>query len=794
MQKCVDHAAGCWRPALLVAGLAFAFAAAGQAPDQEPRLETIALPQQPVQNAAAQPQALETVVISATRTGDTLAKTATSVTVVRELDLRQTNISDLEALSDRLPNAQLALTPTNTFLFVRGLGTGSVRSAEQSVGFFVDGVFLGRPQAALFDFLDLKQVELLRGPQGALLGKNTVAGAVNIKTAAPTSEPEGFAELLTGSDGQRRARAALSGPVTDTLSARIAYSETDDDGVLYNTTQQRRDLAQPGRAARIKLSWQPLEEAQFEALVQSTRLRQTGDSFQLSQASEQTLALYRRYDPETSTDINDHRTHTDHRQSGALIEGEDVILTADWSPAFGRLRAIVNVSGQDAVTDFDLDISPAPLLSFPSIEHYRQRSVELRFDDRYGWGDISTGLYYFGSDLDLGVDAVAFANGVDGFVGPLIDSNTGLPAGAAVSSALDLLAAALPQGSPFDPAALGIGRSRHTLVQEQATVSAFGTARWNLSRRYSLRLDARLTREAKRGDQQIVFDGVTGPLLGQALGEEEYTLQARRREVDFSPRLSLLAQFARSFSGYLTVGQGFKSGGFNNLAAVPERAEFDGEHSTTYEAGLRLGSWRGLSGSLGLFYTDFDNLQVASLDGTEFFVGNAAKAHTQGLELSLTWKLLGGALTLGTDLGYLDAQYDRYENAPATAASGDDSQDLSGRVLQRAPRFSGNLRLDTLSRLPLLELPVGFGVVAEGASHQFLSVDLDPIDSQPGYLRYNAYAGISDRSGKLSLRLIGRNLSDKTVRREAGDVAIVGAHFVGLYPPRSLAAELGYRF
>ena len=737
--------------------------------------------------SASAPEALDAVVVTATRTRDSLAKTPISVSVTRDQQLRETNIKNIESLSARLPNAQLALTPTNTFLFVRGLGTGGVRSAEQSVGIFVDNVFLGRPQAALFDFLDVEQVELLRGPQGALLGKNTVAGALNIKTAPVTRQPEGYIEALSGSEGQQRVRGAYSNALTDTLAARIAYSETREDGTLFNTTQQRVDLARPGRAGRAKLQWTPSDTWDVALSVQSARVRQTGDSFELSQASDQTLAIYRRYDPETAADISDGRTHTDHQQSGAVINGDDLILSSKLALEAGSLQLIASASEQDTVADFDLDISPAPLLSFPSIEAYGQRSVEVRYNRPVGWGQFTIGANYFRSALDLQADIELFGNGVNGFSAPLLDRSTGLPiAGLASQTLSSLLGTA-----GIDP--LGSGQSRHRLIQQQDSYSGFGVVRWDVLERLRLQLDGRLTRETKRGDQSIVFTGVSGPLLGRVLGEEEYRLLAERTETDFSPRLSALFQLRPKLSSYLTLAQGFKSGGFNNLAAVAERAEFKGEQSYTAEAGLRLRSELGVSGALTVFRTRFKNLQVAALDGTEFFVGNAARARTQGVELSARWRSSFG-LGLSSELGYLDARYDQYRGAPATADSGEESQDLSGRVLQRAPKFSGSLQADFLSVLPVVRLPVAVGVVAEGASHQFLNIDLDPIDSQPGTLRYNAYLGVSDPSQRFSLRLIGRNLTDEVVRREAADVAVVGAHSVGLFPPRSLAAELGYRF
>lgn len=743
-------------------------------PQQEGR------PQQPS-------EALDIVVVTATRSKDPIAKTPISVVVTRDQQLRETNIKSVESLSARLPNAQLALTPTNTFLFVRGLGTGGVRSAEQSVGIFVDGVFLGRPQAALFDFLDVEQVELLRGPQGALLGKNTVAGALNIKTAAVTRKPEGYLEVLGGSDGQQRVRGAYSTALSKTLAGRIAYSETDDDGTLFNTTQQRRDLARPGRAGRAKLQWLPTDDLDIGLSVQSARLRQTGDSFELSRANDQTLAIYRRYDPETAADINDGKTHTDHKQSGALIKGDDLILSAKLALKTGSVQFIGSTSQQDTLADFDLDVSPVPLLSFPSIEGYSQRSAELRYNLPVSWGQITLGTYYFQSDLDLLVDINLFSDGADAFAAPLVDEATGLPIAGLASQTLGRLLGAV------GVAPIGSGQSRHHLIQQQKSYAGFGVLRWDVMERLRLQLDGRLTRETKRGDQSIVFNGSTGRVLGEALGEEEYTLLAKRSETDFSPRASALFQITTPLSSYFTVAQGFKSGGFNNLAAVPERAEFKGEQSFTTEAGIRLKSTYGVSGAVTVFRTRFKNLQVAALDGTEFFVGNAARARTQGVELSARWRSSFG-LGVGTELGYLDAKYDRYEGAPAVAGSSENSQDLSGRTLQRAPKFSGSVQVDYLTLLPFVRLPAALGVVAEGASHQFLNIDLDPIDAQPSAVRYNAYAAISDRSQAFTLRLIGRNLTDKVVRREAADIAIVGAHSVGLFPPRSVAAELGYRF
>lgn len=774
------------------------------AQDDVETVDTIPVPQDEPRGPAddAPPdddvQTFDAVVISATPTADTLSQTPISVSVTTDTELRETNVTDLENLSDRLPNAQLALTPTNTFLFVRGLGTGSVRSAEQSVGFFVDGVYLGRPQVALFDFLDLDQVELLRGPQGAILGKNTVAGAVNVRTASANPYLEGYAEFLGGDDDRRRGRAALSGPITDTLAGRVAFSETREDGHLFNTTKDRFDLARPGQGGRGKLQWTPNDLIYTELTVQAAKILQNGDSFELSQASEQTLQLFRQFDPETSADITDSTTHTDHPDSGARIDGSDVIGRVEWTPDFGSFRVLASTSEQDVVADLDLDISPAPFLNLPSVESYRQCSLELRFDRETPWGDYSVGVFGFRSDLDLAVDIVVFDQGGAAFAAPVLNSMAP-GSGDAAMAAIGALGPALGVAEVDDLVSVDRGASLHRLIQQQTTYSVFGSTRWYLDDIWTVRLDARWTRETKAGNQVLQHEGPTGQALGEVLGEEEYTLNAERTETDVSPRLSVLAEITPALSSYVTVARGFKSGGFNNLAAVPERAEFQEENSETYEAGLRLQTGFGVSGSLGLFHTEFDNLQVAALDGTEFFVGNAAAATTQGAELSARWDSTFGAY-VAADLGYLRARYDDYVGAPARAdqSSGPGepppSQDLSGRVLQRAPRWSGSLQVGAVAPLPWLDWPVGIGAVAEGASHQFLNIDLDPIDAQPGYVRYNAFAGLAGPKQRFSVRLIGRNLTDEVVRREAADVAVVGAHQVGLFPPRSVSLEAGYRF
>lgn len=732
----------------------------------------------------ADAELLAPVVVTASKEQTPLGSVAGSVAVVKDEELRASNITDLENLSDALPNTSFDVTPTNTYLFIRGLGTGEVRSAEQSVGLFVDGIYFGRPQLALFDFLDLEQVEVLRGPQGALLGKNTIAGAINLKSAATTDAASGFFEGLRGGDGNRRLRGAFSRSLGAGFSGRLAFSEVQDGGYLPNTTLDRIDLARPGRGARAKLSWQGEDDWRATLSATSTRIRQRGDGFKLVSATDETLALFRRYDPETLADRTSYQTSTDNSASRGDIDGETYGLQIENRWGDTRVQLLGGASRQKTVADFDADFGPAPILTFPSLEHYRQSSIELRSDTRFDWGALRAGYYRFGSQLNLDVNIRALPQGLAAIALPLGSSQA--------DTAFTDLVQGLAAGSAPDDALTDT--SQHRLRQDQQTDSLFFSGEWNLTARSTLRADGRLTRERKKGDVTLSYEK-TGVIFQGFLNEQPYDIQRTRIEKDFSPRLSALFKFQPRLTGFMTYGRGFKSGGFNNIAPTGEQAEFDAERSQTFEFGARYNP-RGLALQLEAtaFKTSFKDLQVAVFNGTNFFVDNAARARSQGLELAGKWLPLKN-LAFTAAAAYLDARYQEFSNAPAPAGGDSQTQDLAGRPLVRAPNLSGSFgsQLDLL--IPYTQLPLVLGITAQGQSKTYINIDLDEIDSQGAFVRYNAFVVLASPDRRWRLSLIGRNLTGEVVRRESADVPLfTGSHFGSLDAPRTLAAELGYRF
>src|SRR5690606_39059816 len=184
------------------------------------------------------------VVVTSRRRRELLQHVPIPVSVVGGTLAEESGAFNVNRLKEMVPTVQLySSNPRNTGLSIRGLGTtfGLTNDGiDPGVGFYVDGVYYARPAATTLDFIDIEQIEVLRGPQGTLFGKNTVAGAFNVTTRRPTFTPEGRAELSYGNYGFIQAKASVSGPLSQHLAARLSFSGTQRDGVLYNVATQQR--------------------------------------------------------------------------------------------------------------------------------------------------------------------------------------------------------------------------------------------------------------------------------------------------------------------------------------------------------------------------------------------------------------------------------------------------------------------------------------------------------------------------------------------------------------------------
>lgn len=668
-------------------------------------------------------------------------------------------------------------------LYIRGIGSHATAQTgfDPSVGVFVDGIYFGRATAALFPLLDVAQLELIRGPQGALLGRNTLAGALSVTTQDPGERAQGYLEAGAGADQRFATRAAISLPLGEAWGLRLAGMSQGRDGEILNTTLAREEDSPRLGAGRVKLSWRPAGRLSATLGMEHGEFRTDSFAAQLSTSPPEYLTFFRVYDPATETDRLDGRRASDVAETSERRRGTAATLRVDL--ALGDEHILTLLSGAARAryrADLDPDFSPLPLLTLSLDEDYRHWSQEIRLT---GSGDplsYAAGLYVFGARLRHDNAFVAFPQGGLSLPAPLLP--------------VDLLPISVVT-DPFDPAT---DRSRQHQDQDQDHASAYAEAEWRYARRASVVAGLRWTTERKRVRAANDFDG-TGLLFSQVLGQEAFSTRLQQRESRWSPRLALRFEPSDSASAYLSFATGFKAGGYSLLAPTEDTLAYGPESARALESGLRTLLWqRRLQLNLSLFATDYRDLQVASFDGTRFVTLNAARARIDGAELEGRLALFRG-LGLTASLGWLDARYRSFPNAEAQttqadlATGGEPSQDLRGAPLPRAPRRSGAVGIEFASGLFGTSWSWIASVDAVHRSRTFLQLDLDPVDTQPAYWQIHAGALFHSALSNFSLNIVCQNLTDEIVTTDANDLPLfAGAHWARVEAGRSWIASLRY--
>ena len=691
-----------------------------------------------------------------------------SITVLDGEKMQAARLSTVDDLSRYAANTQFSKNQ----LFIRGIGTGANLGFDPSVPLFVDGVFLGRGTAALMPFWDLAQVEVIRGPQGTLLGKNSTGGALSLRTTEPGEQRGGSLAAVHGDLDPLTLRAAVDLPLAQDWALRLSGLQESLGAYGDNSALDEETLGRRSRGLRARLQWRPEGDWSGWLSLEANRTSLERFGSELSAATPASLALYRQYDPQTDARL-DYHSSTDTEGSEADRRAASATLNLEWGGEDLRFTSLSNVSGSRLGYFYDADYSPVPLLTLAFDEDYRQLSQELRLEGRHDAVDWLLGAYTLQADLDVDSRITAFPGGAAALLAG--------PTPSLLQPILELLR--LP--AALDPLS---DQSRKDFRQQMASYALFGQAVWHFASRWDLSAGLRWTRERKSLRMQQSFEN-SGLLFRQALGEEPFIADVKREEDDWSPRVVLQYRPGADTTLYLLAARGFKSGGYNDLASSADKLEFDAERAATLEGGVKtLWLSRRLALNLNLFESQVKNLQVNAFDGTSFYVQNAASAHLRGAELETRW-LLGRGWSAQGSLGWLDARYESFPNAPARADQQGDSQDLSGQRLSRAPPFSGALGLEYYAVLGAgWSWRAAADLLHRGRS--FLSLDNDAADAQPAVTTFNAQLALASTQG-WALSLEGRNLSDERVRNAASDVSLFsGNHWAELDPPRRWSLTL----
>ncbi len=713
----------------------------------------------------------DTIVITAQKRETSLQETPASVSAVSGDTLRTRQIVDIEGLAQQLPSVNFGQTTGNARIAIRGVGFDNTTVGNEGrVAYHLDGVFLSRPAAALTGFYDVERVEVLRGPQGTLYGRNATGGAINMISRAPGSRLNGYLDASYGNYDAFRLEGAIGGPLGSGIGARIAFQINERNGFGTNLTTGRDVDDLSTRAIRAQLHFEPADN--FE-------IRLTADWFDQSDHAYSFHYLGRgsRPDPTTTPPLPGQEL-TGIRVGGAVptnLRDSTSDSGAENERTFWGLGAnlrwdlgpveIVSVTGyrdNDFQVTSDLDVTSAPLTVYDQFERSDHFSQELRLSGAFGRGDWMIGGYYFTESL-FGGTRIA--------LDPVVLSP----------------APVLPPLTGYRQGYYGVGQL------DTDAWAVFGSLRLELTDRLAVRLGARYSDERRRVDEQLKLDFATPwpPFVPQFPPTPPgVRRQAEESWSSFTPSATLEFRASDDVFLYATWSRGFKSGGFN-LGVVQD--PYAPERLDDYEAGIRTQWLDGrITANLSAFYYDYSNLQVTKIVGTAVVIENAASARITGLEAEIVLRPVRG-FQIDAAISLLDTEYRDYVSAdPARPQLGE--LDLSGNALTQSPDYTINLGASYTWETGIGDITLrGEGRFVDRV--WFTQFNVDYV-SQPAYELFNAYLTWRSRDERFSATAFMRNIGNRDIV-SAGFIgsSLVGSPLLGSFePPRTYGVTLGVRF
>ncbi|AIL59424.1 TonB-dependent receptor [Pseudomonas alkylphenolica] len=627
---------------------------------------------------------LKTVTVTARRREESAQDVPTPMSVIDGQALETQRVYRIQDLQQLVPSVNVAyMHARQSSVSIRGLGNNPASDGlEGSVGLYLDNVYLGRPGMAVFDLMDIEQLEVLRGPQGTLFGKNTTAGVINISTRAPSFTPERSIETSVGEDGYFQTKGTLSGPLSETLAGRISAYRTRSDGDIKNEFDGHTLNGGSRQGFRGQLLYKPSE--QFN-------LRWIGD-YNEEDSSAGTRLLYstgptingvNRYEARakaagaTLIDGSTRKVNLDSDQQVTVFQG-GTSLEANWTLDNDfTLTSVSSYRWWDFTPRNDEGLNvPAAFNSGVSVRD-KQYSQEFRLaSPTGGFFDYVLGAYYFGSDLD---------NKSFVYYGPQADIWNGTPAGALANVTT-----------------LGKGHI------ETDSFALFGQGTWHLTERLDFTAGIRGTYEEKSAwvDRAAPVGGaaVSGAAAAVRQGRVGAYDSGDLNQYTFSPSglLNLSYRFTDDLLGYATLSHGEKSGGVNLTVATAPVAGADSllvgtERANNAELGLKSTLWdRRLQLNANLFWTEVHGYQTNAYDEANRvqYLTNAGSVRSRGVEVESTLVPIRG-LTLNLNGSYNDVRYLSYKDAPcapevALQPGAPASCDLTGHQVVGASKWIGN--------------------------------------------------------------------------------------------------------
>ena len=715
-------------------------------------------------------KSVEVITVTATRQTENLQDVAISVTALSAGELQKHQINNLGDLESHIPNLNLHVgDAANAVVYIRGVGQiDSISFNDPGVGVYLDDVYMGRVQGSFLDVVDPEQIEVLRGPQGTLYGRNTIGGAVKFTSAKPTEDTQAYVDLTLGSYNEKGVKGSVSGTlVDDVLLGRVAFASSQRDGYGSNSFDGKGDNDKDTLAWRGSLLYTPSDN--FSAYLvfdgsnsEPSRSRTPHRETEIySVVSERMIAT-----TDDPLDVNVNYNDLD------TLETSGVALTLDYDIGNITLKSITAYREMDYRTHLDLDGTTDSSFGIYNFEDQDQTSQEFQLIYNSDSFSVVSGLYFFKeNDLTFG-GAIA----TDFFVPLDLDG--------------DFIT------DSYFPYPI-INSSKRE--QENTSKAIYANINYDLTDKLGITLGARYTHERKEMSSQgeeFFGTGITTAeqmeqVFGTGVGFGQTGFVAEKEWDSFSPKLGLDYHFTDDVMFYTSASKGFKSGGFNGRLTT-EAKPFDPEEMWSYEAGIKsLLAEQSIRLNFATFYNDYKNFQLSrfSIDPESgaflSLFENAGQATIYGAELELT-VVATDNLTINFNGGYLDGGYDEL--------IGDFEQEVSDeRELVNAPKWNGLIGIDYWFDIgDLGELSLNLS--ASYRSKTYLTVSSSEVLAQPNYTLVD-FSLNYDGLEHWQITLYGKNLTDEHYRQHGFDLSASPGVQLGYYgAPRTFGLNARYNF
>jgi iron complex outermembrane receptor protein len=738
----------------------------------------------------AAPNQVQEIVVTAQRRSENIQQVPLSVQAFTAKTINDLGIKSSADLGQVTPNVDIAMPAgagNQPIITIRGIGLNDYDTNNAGPnGIYVDEVYLSSPASQTFQTFDLQRIEVLKGPQGTLYGRNTSGGAINFISNKPTDQFEADFHAEYSTFNSFNFEGGVGGPIAPNLDARAAVVVNESQGYGHNELTGNHEDGANNYATRLQLLWKPTDNLKVLFNVHGgqvdnrpTEYRHLGD-LNPSTGVQCTVAQTNGGDCVDLFGYGTPKGFYDgayNRQAHLKVNSLGSYLRADYTAGSITYTSITSFEHNDKIHPEDSDASPNRLLEIDFGVRSNTFTQELRAAGTEGKFNWVGGLYYLHEDLHQNQPIYLFLD-FDDFGG------FGVPAGPGAGDGIAEQA--------FDYS--------HQVTDAYAV---FGQGDYALTDKLKLTLGGRFTSEQRSfhyvGLLQTQEGGMDSFGPAKLLADSTPSLDKSA----FSWRAAADYHFTDRIHAYASVATGYKSGDFNGsfLSTVPSEIALQlkpvqPETVTAYEVGIKGSAFDNrLVLDLAAFYNDYQNMQVFVLvpppPGTADLdvnvLDNARKAHTEGVDAELIARPLSG-LTATFNLGLLETRLDTFVSHVSPLQT-----NYSGNQLPLSPHASFASLLDY--KLPVGEGKFDFQASATYKSHQFFDISNDPYTTQNGYWLENLRVAYDFPNERWEVAAFVRNLSDQKYYLDEFDLTVPFGFIQGITgAPRSFGVEVNYRY